>query len=136
MPGEPAESMIGVGVVGFGLLLVVAAYKNKSPVAIVTNAVTKGSFDISKVPDLVYTAPKETATWHWPPNVTTALTDIGSKDAALAAEITKELQSFDSYTPYDKTKHFFDLMSQARGEGFDAQASIIENYVNQLLGVQ
>ena len=130
MPGEPAETMIGVAAVGFGILLAVAAFKNKNPIGIIQQAVTTGSLDLSKVAPLISTT---TATWHVPPNVTTAIATITAKDAALGAQITAELATFDSNTPYSKTKHFFDLMSQARVEGFDAEASTIEAYVNELV---
>lgn len=49
MPGSPAETMVGVGAVGFGALLLYAAVKNKNPVDIVKQAVTTGSLDLSKV---------------------------------------------------------------------------------------
>src|SRR5258706_16334052 len=130
MPGEPAETMIGGAGVGIGALLLYAAVKNKSPIAIIRNAVTTGSIGFSNIPNLVGGV---TATWHVPPAVDTAIGHIAQKDAALALEIKAELATFDSNTSYDKTKHFFDLMSQARVEGFDAQAQTIENYVNQLV---
>lgn len=131
MPGEPAETMIGVAGVGLGALLLYAAVKNKSPIAIIRNAVTTGSLDLSNVPNLVGSS--VTATWQMPPAVDIALTVIAVKDPALAAQIKAELATFDSNTPYDKTKHFFDLMSQARAEGFDSEAQTIENYVNNLV---
>lgn len=131
MPGEPAETMIGVGAIGFGLLLGVAAYKNKSPVAIIRAAVTTGSIDLSKIPDLIPSP--DIAMWHAPPAVDTAIADIAKKDPALAVAIKAELSTFDSFTPYSKTTKFFNLMSQARVEGFAAQAQTIEDYVNQLV---
>lgn len=53
MPGEPAETMIGVVGVGLGALLLYSAVKNKSPIAIIRNAVTTGSLDLVNVPGLV-----------------------------------------------------------------------------------
>lgn len=132
MPGEPAETMIGVGGLGIGVLMIVCAYKNKSPFGVIKQAVTTGSFDLTNVAPFFGTG-DTTATWHRPLAVDAAITTIAAKNPALAAAINTEMSHFDSNTPYADTKHFFDLMSQARTEGFGAQADTIEKYVNSLV---
>lgn len=52
MPGEPAETLVGVVGVGLGALLLYSAVKNVSPVAIIRNAVTTGSIDLTNLPKL------------------------------------------------------------------------------------
>jgi hypothetical protein len=133
MPGEPAETMIGVAAVGFGVLLGVAAFKNKNPIAIIQQAVTTGSLDLSKVPDLISTGVRSQGNLLIPADVTAAIGTIAAKDPTLATQISAEIAGFDINTPYSKTKHFFDLMSQARVEGFATEATTIEAYVNRLV---
>lgn len=45
MAGEPAETLIGVGFMGFGAILVFAAFKNVSPIELIRTVVTTGSLD-------------------------------------------------------------------------------------------
>lgn len=52
MPGEPAETLVGVAGVGLGALLLYSAVKNVSPIAIIRNAVTTGSIDLTHLPKL------------------------------------------------------------------------------------
>lgn len=131
MAGEPAETMIGVSAIGFGAVLLFAAYKNISPIAIIRNAVTNGSIDFSALPPLVSGGIK--AIWHVPPATDKAIADIAVKDPGLAASIKKEISTFDSNTPQSATSHFRDLMAQARNEGFVSQANTIEAYINELV---
>lgn len=130
MPGKPGETFIGVSIVGVGAVLAFAAYKNKSPIALIRNAVTTGSLDLSAIPPLVG---GPNTVWHWPPAVDEALKTIAVKDPVLSAEIRAELMTFDSKTAYSKTKHFFDLMSEARSKGYGAQVDTMEQYVNNLI---
>jgi hypothetical protein len=54
MPGEPVETFLGVTGVGIGVLIVYAAVKNVSPIAVLKETVQKGTLaDISKLPKLV-----------------------------------------------------------------------------------
>lgn len=58
MPGaaDPGRStfntMIGIGALGAGVLLLFAAYKNVNPLDVVRQVVTTGNLDISKLPKL------------------------------------------------------------------------------------
>lgn len=135
MPGGPAETFVGVGAVGVGALMLFCAVKNVSPVYLLRQAVQQGNISLANLPalddpNLIRGQAKRIV----PSGVTSAIAKIATKDAGLAAGITTEVTRFtaDASLPYSETKHFFDLMSQARALGFSAESDTIETYVNGL----
>ena len=139
MPGEPAETLLGVGAVGAGALLLYCAYKNVSPFGLIKQAITTGDLDPSKVPPLIPGTLSSLSGQVIGPTQRKAIADIAVKDPGLAAAITKEMIVLSERSatsalvpahPYSDTKKFFDYMSQARTEGFDSQADVLEKWVN------
>lgn len=119
MPGSPAETMVGVGAVGFGTLLLYAAVKNKNPVAILRHVVTTGSLDLSTI-----------SGW----NVQSADPNAGSKvgstvgSAAVKAAI---LISLESVTDPVLKQDAENLMSNGTGDaGSIAQRLQDEGYAD------
>lgn len=137
MPGEPAETMIGVGVLGFGSLMLFCAVKNVSPVALLRQAITTGNLTLDGLPPLYGGLTSQLSTIV-PTPVVAAIAQIATKDPTLAAQITAECgalaQSINDKKPkaYADTKHLFDLMSKARSLGFASEVDTIEHWVNGL----
>lgn len=133
MASDPAPTMIGVGLLGFGALTIYAAYKNVSPFALVRQAVTTGSLDPSNASPLtgnlggtITGSGRELA-------VQAAIDSIAKKDPALAGRIKAQILFLNPNSPYSATKTFFDLMSQARQEGFTSEVDTLEAYVNSVV---
>lgn len=148
MPGEPAETMLGVAALGAGTLLLVCAYKNVSPVALVRRAVTTGQLSFDDLPSL-YLAPGTTGDAlgktakglaEMGP-VIIAIDTIKKADKALGDEIDKEVASVLAASSSGKPKtradvsHLLDLLQQARNKGLSQSADTIEKWLNTVVTV-
>lgn len=98
MAGQPAETLIGVGLLGAGVVLVFSAVKNVSPVALVKQAVTDGVLTLdglpkiwtpsSGVPDGGIAPPAPGAL---PASVDAVIDKIRAKDPALGQKISEDI---------------------------------------------
>lgn len=138
MPGEPAETMIGVGAIGFGALMLFCAVKNVSPVALIRQAVTTGQISLDGLPLLYNSGSDSQLATTVPGTVRSAIDKIGTKNPSLANDIRTECgnlaQAITNGQPksYADTKHVFDLLSQARSLGFSVEVDTIESWINSL----
>jgi hypothetical protein len=149
MAGEPAETMIGVGAFGLGILLVFAAVKNV-PVfgkdGIVTHAIRDGKFpDISKLPPLFKVGAKAAAIPGFdqpsdpalpvkrPVFVQEALTGIEKVDANAANVLDTALTQVEK----EKLQVVKDItlkkIDQFRGQGYDSELDVLKLYVTAIV---
>ena len=144
MAGEPAEAMIGVAALGFGVVLVVAAYKNVSPLALVRQAVTTGKLDLAGLPNLVgkggttVIPPDPTSTTAPSPTLTeaqAALTDIAKQTPSLAFALGSNLTSWVKQRPTDtQLAQFKTLTAKARALGMNDDADALDAYADGQAG--
>ena len=94
--GGPAETMIGVGALGIGTVLVVAAFKNVSPLALIRNAITEGDLDLSELPKIDPGEPDgllPMTPGDLPAQIDAIIAKVQAKDPQLATDLQSTLAS-------------------------------------------
>jgi hypothetical protein len=131
VPGESAETFIGIGGLGVGAVLLFGAVKNVSvfgPNGLITSVVKSGKFpDLATVPPMF---PSLDAKANVLPVAQMAIVDegiaaIASKNPALAAKLTSAFLLWDPAKNPTGTSTINSLLAQATADGYSSQVSTI-----------
>jgi hypothetical protein len=134
MASSPTEAMIGTAGLGFGIVLMYAAFRNV-PVfgknGIITSAITTGKIpDVGSLPPLFQESVPVSGTV----NATlaaAAVLAIEVKDKSLGGRIRAQLQLVKS-NPIGKHQTIDGLLDEARKKGMSDSADIIQRYIDSI----
>lgn len=128
MPGEPVETMVGVGLMGFGTILAYAAYKGINPMEIIRQFIETGKFvDPNKLPKILGSVGAD--------NVTkaalegTVVASIEKKDKAFSKQVQKALEAYFSNPNSSTQAALVTIIAQMRAKGFTSEASQVETWL-------
>jgi hypothetical protein len=139
MAGQPTEAMLGIGALGLGTVLVISAFKNVSPVALIKAAVTTGDLDLSKLPKIDSGPSGDGSANKIPPAAPKAVLDkIRAKDDAMANQIQHFINTANKNTPTSETNKMADLLDQAEKAGYISsfEKGTLGIYLKSLVGMQ
>lgn len=129
MPGEPVETMIGTGLMGFGVILAYGAYKNVNPLEIIRQFITTGKFvDPNKLPKLIGSTGADAASKA--ALEAQIVAGIKPKNADLANRAGKALEAYFNSPSSTTQSALQSIIDEMKSKGFTKEASLAQAWLN------